>query len=682
MATLKIGDRSVTVDDAFLRMTPDEQNAAVDEIAGSLGGAPAAAAAAPVAPAQMLPEVDAMGNPTGGMMEAAAPQMGYGDQMKNVGRVLDNGARLAGNALSFGMADRIAGGMDAVTGAAPSYDEGVNRQAARTQAIRDANPELATAVEVGSGVVGGAGLIKNGVTVAGRVGSKLLPRIIGFGAEGATYGGLHGAGSTYTGDWRDNRDAAWAAAKTGAQIGAGMPLVGAAAGAAYRGVQALAAPALPGVSRSGSTALRMAAQADEAGLRSLPQMGPEAMLPDAGPSMLGLAQGAATSAGPGRSELVGRLVQREAGTGQRLADAVDGALGPAPIPSQVERSLQQSRRALGPEYERALEGARAVDTAPIAQRIEAMIPDARGPARAALESARSDLNIPGNPGFLDPSPRALLNVRHALDDALESAPNNVKSVIGDVRRWVDDELAAKVPGVKAVDAKFQEVMRQREGLQRGQAIFDTDRASVLRPVELADEFSAGAIPRGEMIGPSGVPYRVRQGARAELDRTVGTQVNDLNALERKLGTNLDWNNQKARTVFGDQPIETVVDAIRTNRAFRNTMQKVVEGSKTAPTSANAKALVASDGPRADLTLTGMAASGIQRVARALMSLNSSSTKDQVARVLASPNVEAVADQLLRQATRTAEGARTVSRALANPAYLGGVEPANGRRGTR
>src|SRR5688572_13212772 len=36
MATLDIGGRSVTVDDSFLSLSPDQQNATVDEIAKSL----------------------------------------------------------------------------------------------------------------------------------------------------------------------------------------------------------------------------------------------------------------------------------------------------------------------------------------------------------------------------------------------------------------------------------------------------------------------------------------------------------------------------------------------------------------------------------------------------------------------------------------------------------------------
>ncbi|RUY80527.1 hypothetical protein, partial [Mesorhizobium sp. M7A.F.Ca.CA.001.10.2.1] len=45
MATLNIQGQKVKVDDAFLSMTPEQQNAAVDEIAKSLPAAPPNAAA-------------------------------------------------------------------------------------------------------------------------------------------------------------------------------------------------------------------------------------------------------------------------------------------------------------------------------------------------------------------------------------------------------------------------------------------------------------------------------------------------------------------------------------------------------------------------------------------------------------------------------------------------------------
>jgi len=633
---------------------------------------------APEQPVAMVPSYDTMGNPTGSM-EPASPlsTMTYGQQLASVGGVLDKGVRILANGATFGMADRIAGGMDALTGQAPSYSEGVDAQHAQTKVIKDANPVLAGVGEAAGGLLTGAGLVKNGITLAGRVGSGLVPRILGYGAEGAAYGAVAGAGGTYSGKPQDYIDNAMSGAGTGAAIGTAMPVIGAAAGGLYRAATAVGGRNIEGVNRAGSAAMRAAAQADEAGLRALPTMGPEAMLPDAGPSMLGLAQGAATSNGPGRSALVNALAQRDAGTGQRLASAVDGAIGPAPIPSRVETGIRASRRALSPQYEAALENARAVNTRPIADSIEAMIPDARGPVRTALEQVRSDLNIPGNTAQLDPSPRALLNVRHAIDDALEGAPGNVKAALQGLRRSVDDELAAKVPGVKAVDARYAELARQSEGLERGQTIFDTSRAAAIRPAELADEIAAGAIPQGQMVGPSAVPMRVRQGARAELDRVVGTQVNDLNAMERTLGTPQDWNQQKAALVFGQEPVDQIVKAIRTNRTFRNSLQRIAQGSDTAARTESAKLLEAGEGIKGDSTAVGLATMAFQRIARAMMGANSRATKDQVAQTMANPNVRMVAEALLSSAGRAREGAANVSRALTNPAYLAGASAPGG-----
>jgi hypothetical protein len=691
MATLKIGDRSVTVDDAFLRMTPDEQNAAVEEIAGSLGqsamqGQPAPASppsvSAPSQPApQMVQEFDAMGNPTGGMVAAPAPvTMGYGEQMRNVGSLVDKGVRLAANGLTLGMADRFAGGMDALTGQAPSYNAGVDAQHARTQAIRDEAPVLAGIAEAAGGLAGGVGLIKNGVTLAGRAaGAGLLPRIGLFGLEGGLYGAASGAGNTYTGNAQDYADNAWSGAKTGALIGGALPAVGSAASGIYKVARALTGNNVEGVNRAGSAALRAAASADEAGLRNLPNLGPEAMLPDAGPSMLGLAQGAATGNGAGKSALVNSLRERDAGTAQRLGQVVDGALGPAPIPSQVDAGIRNNQRALSPVYNEAFREARAVDTRPIAEHIEALIPDSRGPVRAALEQVRSDLNIPGNAAHLEVNPRALLSVRQSIDDALENAPGNVQKALGDIRTRVDAELARKVPGIKAADAQYAELARQREALETGQTIFDTSRATAIRPVELAEALRGGGLPQGQMVGPSAAPIMVRQGARAELDRVVGTNANDLNALERTLATPQDWNNQKARIVFGDSAVERVTEALIANRTFRNTMQKVVEGSRTAPTSAAAKSLEAGDGPGFDVTMTGLATSGLRAVAKALMGAGSQTTKDQVASLMANPNYQRIAEALINGAQRTNQGAAAISRAIGQPAYLGASSPASGRK---
>ncbi|WP_027575393.1 hypothetical protein [Bradyrhizobium sp. WSM1743] len=168
-------------------------------------------AAAPAAPAASPASAyDIMGMPTGfdGAPAPVRAGMSYGDQMAHIGSAIDKGVRMAANGMTFGMADRFAGAMDALTGRAKNYDEGVKAQHAETEAIRKANPGAATVAEALGGLGTGAGLLKSGVTLAGRVGPALLPRVLGYGAEGAAYGAAHGAGNTYSGNPADYLEAA------------------------------------------------------------------------------------------------------------------------------------------------------------------------------------------------------------------------------------------------------------------------------------------------------------------------------------------------------------------------------------------------------------------------------------------------------------------------------------------
>jgi hypothetical protein len=142
--------------------------------------------------------------------------------------------------------------------------------------------------------------------------------------------------------------------------------------------------------------------------------------------------------------------------------------------------------------------------------------------------------------------------------ANEVDPNTIR-VLTQTRAAVDDGLARAAPGIKDVDAQFAELSRQSAALQRGSQVLDGGKTAI-RPVELADEIAQGALPQGTQIGPSAAPVRLRQGARAEVDRLVGTNVNDLNTLERKIGTPQDWNSQKLETVFGEGPVANVAKA--------------------------------------------------------------------------------------------------------------------------
>lgn len=636
---------------------------------------------------EAAPAYDAMGVPTGA--EDRAPvqaNMPYSEQMSSVGRTLDNAVRMAANGATFGMADKFAGGMDALTGKAPSYDAGVKAQRAETDALRKASPAAAGFGEAVGGLAGGVGLLKSGVTLAGRVGTGMLPRVLGYGAEGAAYGAAHGAGNTYSEKAGDYIENAKHGATTGALIGGGLPLAGAAAGGAYRLGSAFLGPRVEGAGRGASAMLRGAAQADEVGLRALPSMGPEAMLVDAGPAMKGLGQGAGTGTGEGRTALVNALQGRDAGTGNRLAAALDENLGRSPVPSQVEAGLAGARQELAPAYQQVFQGARPVDTSLLAERLNAVAVAERGPAQRAVRQVREMLNDPVATRELDRNPASLLNTRQAIDGMMANeADPNVIRVLTQARQAVDTELANAVPGIKAVDAQFAELSRQSEGLQRGSQVLDSGKTAI-RPVELADEMATGALPQGEMIGPSAAPARLRQGTRAEIDRLVGTNVNDLSTLERKIGTPQDWNSQKLGTIFGEEPRDRVAKALMDNRKFRQSYQDIVQNSQTAQRTAAANAMDGSAGGNVphDTTVTGLGLKALNLVSKAISGASTGKTKDEIGRILAKqgPEAQRMAKALLESAKATGENSRAIARVLSSPYWISATSPVSGRKATR
>jgi hypothetical protein len=312
----------------------------------------------------------------------------------------------------------------------------------------------------------------------------------------------------------------------------------------------------------------------------LDELGPDARLLDASPSFQGRAQGLAIQPET-REMIVDPLVARNAGTNARLANDFDASIGKAPIPSQIEAGLAEARQALGQEYGEVFRGARAVDTSALASNLDTMAIDMRGPAAQAVGRVRQMLDIPRNPGNLDPNPQALFQTRQAIDGmmATETNPQVLRTLAG-IRSEVDGSLGEAVPGIKAIDARYAELMRQSEALERGSKILDTGKTAI-RPTEFADEFTAAALPQGEMVGPSGAAFRMRQSNRADIDRVMGTHVNDLNEARKLVQSDGDWNLTKLVRMYGSREGAAVYHAVDRETAFREAHENIVGGSKTA-----------------------------------------------------------------------------------------------------
>lgn len=460
-------------------------------------------------------------------------------------------------------------------------------------------------------------------------GAKTLPGAV---ARGATAGLLQGAAAgagDAEGGFIDRAKGAGEGAIIGGAFGLGAPLAIAAGSRAVSGVRNMVMPPaatgpLDDLSPAARRYVRNSLSDPDALARQqseIARFGDQAMLADASPEWMMIARGGAARPGT-REDVVTALTARDAAKNTRIRADLDANLGPAPIPSQVEAGFEAARDALTPRYTRALQGASAVDVRPIAVALRREALQAKGRDWSGPLNEVFDLIAPrvqtqqGSQRVLETSPEGLLNARGAVDAIIrrmKAAPDtNPKAIrsISFLRQAIDDELAAKVPGIKAIDAEFSGLMRQSEALGRGNQVFNTGKEA-LRPSELGEQLSQ-MTPEQQAA--------LRQGTRAELDRIIGTQANDPQALRRTVQGEGDWNRDKARLIFGQEPADNVLNAIDREVRFANTTNRVTGGSDTAAGSGFAEAIKrmegGADGPRAD-TLFGFAASVGRNILKSL-----------------------------------------------------------------
>lgn len=436
------------------------------------------------------------------------------------------------------------------------------------------NPKLDTASQIGGAVAGTVPMVMAAPWAFGAGGGGLAARS----AASAITGGIIGAADQGV---RSGGDLD--AMKRGGLWGAGLGFVGPGAGQLIgKGASAIAQRFNRSAPTSAQQIFARAAQADGVDdvASRMAQMGDNAMPMDLGPNLQRQAGAIASMPGRGQATVRGAVASRDAGANARIQTALDDTLGPAPSPVAVEASIRESQQALAPAYQQVFRGARPVDTSALAARLDGQIQLFRGDAQRAVQRVRQMLNVPGGRG-LERNAYALFQARQAIDDMLSTnAAANAGRALTVARQEIDDLLARAAPGLKEVDAQFAELARQGGALQRGQQALDSGRTAP-RPGEFADEFSQGGLPQGRQIGPSAVPVRLRQGARAEIERIVGTNANDRVALQRLIKGEGDWNRARLETLFGRERAQRIFQIMDAERAYADTSQIVTRNSETA-----------------------------------------------------------------------------------------------------
>lgn len=217
MATLSINGRQVTVDDSFLSLTPEQQNATVDEIAASFT-TPGNVADPSQGFQNATANASAM-NLSGKLEQPVAPEPSILDKLMNATGATVNGISASVPFLQ-NTTDAIGGTISQLTGG--SYDDYVNRQKELRAGYAQAAPLARLAGEFGGYAAGGSALAgtKFGAEAMGLTGN-FMQRVGNSAMSGA---GLSTLDALSRGETSGD---ALASAATGGVLSGLLPVVGA-----------------------------------------------------------------------------------------------------------------------------------------------------------------------------------------------------------------------------------------------------------------------------------------------------------------------------------------------------------------------------------------------------------------------------------------------------------------------
>lgn len=409
--------------------------------------------------------------------------------------------------------------------------------------------------------------------------------------------------------------------------------------------------------------------------QNLDDLGPGGMVMDLGPNLQRQAGALAATPGAQQKTVRDAVTRRADTTKVRVTDQLDDTLGKAPIPSRIEAELSANKEGLTPLYTDALKGAKPVETRALADDLDGLIRTTRGAVQGHLRDIRRMLDVNWDDASkarlaqnknwqptqtLDTNAATLLQTRQAIDDIIEMAAEpSVAKQLTPIRQRVDGILKSAAPDIKKVDGMAQDLIRQGQAVTKGQQVLASGREAP-RPAEVADMMSP--IPAGDLIGPSGVPMRLSQGARAEIDRIVGTNSSDVTALKQLLKGEGSWNRDRLVSVFGQRKADKIFDIVENELRFAKTRAVVDQNSESAARIAamqevSPNNLGAQKGfarSAANFQFGDAAASVIDWATGALRSNMRSATNERLAKLLTSAKTDANA---VEAALRMVEAAR-------------------------
>lgn len=689
MPTLNIEGRKVTVDDSFLTLTPEQQNATVEEIAASFQSEqPKKAVGRHLTYEEGLAELQKQ------EMDSVSGKIGSG-----LGGVVE-GAMVVGPALMGGLKRGAAAIGSLIDG--ESYETNLQQADQAYQTAKEVNPGINTAGQI-LGAVGSTiplGSTAMGARALGITGSTLGGRVLASGASNAALS----AADTAARGGSVNQVAGSGA--IGASIGAAVPLLGAGLSAAGRAVNERVQPLVGAITNPTKEANRrvgVALQRDlAAGRQGMLSPADEAVARQAnvpvlnvdrgGETTRALARSVANQSPEARQTIETMASDRFATQGARAMDVVKNiAGGKIDDVAYQENLLLKAQASNRPAYKAAYSQPQAqqVFTPRIQQLMQSptlreAIDDV--PRRSADRGAVIGQKAVDSPFAVNRAGDYVLkrradgsivtptlefwdhvqrNLRVTADKAARAGDKTTASEVTALRRALNEELDTLVPQFRTARTGAAQFFGAEDALDAGRKFANSPRAvpearkafQAMRPAE-KEAFATGYA--SEII---------------DKIRSTGDRVNVINSTFKNQSVRdsieLVFGPQKAKEIEAYVRVEDIADKIRGSLGNSTTARQLVELGLGAGVGAGGGYYLTGDMQGAAL---GAALGAARGTARFAGQRADAKVMEQVAKILTSPNRGNLAIAVKQAAAQPAymKALEQLGTALAVPVRVGGT----------
>jgi hypothetical protein len=467
MATLNIEGRNVQVDDSFLKLSPADQQATVDEIASSF--------AAPAPDKYQQAAIDE---------QSDLKSQGI-DEGAGLTRRLVHGATLGADSTLMAGALAPVEALKRGVGLSEGYDYAKAREDQILSDARRNTGALGSATELLGGGVAGGGLANAGVTAARALSSapSLAGRTLATAADAAGLGGV--AGFNEGNSLSDRLGNAGQGALTGALVGGALPVAGAVAGGT---VSPLISNLMARIDPEGFGRRQVARAIIESGRPTADIAGDVTNAANEGQGVYNVADAMGNSGqrmlstvarapGAGRTAVVDALEGRQTGQGRRVANALSEGFGTRMTPDQLSGAMTAERGAMADDaYGAVRNDAQPVDVQGVLDHIDANVPTE--PAAPDTISGRlqryrrmltnGDEENPENLSDFAQVQRVRSELSDDIQNARQGGQGNRARMLGQVLQRLDTSLENASQGFRQANADFAGASRNIDAIDAGQ----------------------------------------------------------------------------------------------------------------------------------------------------------------------------------------------------------------------